>query len=173
MTAQAMKGVREKCLAVGMDDYLVKPVRARELHETIENVLGGGFVSRLESEQEHAGQHFDWEFALGVVDGDRELLRELIEAFLEECPRYMLDIDSAIKRNDPETLRRAAHTVKGGMRHFGAGPAIETAERLEQLARSGVCGEKAVSLQGDLKRQVERLLPEMAAYAGSIAVPRE
>ncbi|MGE3317519.1 MAG: response regulator, partial [Planctomycetaceae bacterium] len=173
MTAQAMKGVREKCLAVGMDDYLVKPVRARELHETIERVLGGGIGFRVDREHERNGLPLDWSVALGVVDGDRELLREIIDAFLEECPRLMGELESAIAHADVSALRRAAHTVKGGLRTFGAGMAIDIAERLEQMGRSGRIEENAVELNSDLKRHVDQLVPELAAYAGSIAVPRE
>lgn len=175
MTAQAMKGVREKCLAVGMDDYLVKPVRARELHETIERLFGSGtgLSARAEREPEATNRRLDWSVALAAVDGDRELLREIIEAFMEECPRLMREIESAVGRTDVDTLRRAAHTVKGGLRTFGAGTAQDLAEKLEQMGRRRECGASAAALTAELKGHVERLIPELSAYAGSLAIVRE
>ncbi len=166
MTAQAMKGVREKCLAAGMDEYLVKPVRARDLYETIERVMKNTTsVNASQDQRTQSGRpQVDWSAAMKAVDGDQQLLREVIEAFLEECPRMVEECEQSIANSDAAVLRRAAHTIKGGLRTFGAEPAMEVAARLEELGRAG-------ELQGSqevlaaLKQQLDQVLPELSACA--------
>jgi len=168
MTAQAMKGVRERCLEVGMDDYLVKPVRARELHDTIERVLGGTPApQRIDEGHDAPGVPLNWSNALRAVDGDRELLREVIEAFLEECPKLVEQIGESLDRSDADTLRRAAHTVKGALRTFGAEPCMALAERLEDMGRRRELN-SAPEAYNSLKQQLEHLVPQLSAFAVNI-----
>jgi signal transduction histidine kinase/HPt (histidine-containing phosphotransfer) domain-containing protein len=156
MTAQAMKGDRERCLESGMDDYLSKPVRAAQLYGMIASVLSRSAAAGLPGEEpaaerpnakssglpavapiESDGGSLAWSKALAAVDGDSNLLTELAGAFLEESPRLLRDIEGAILRTDAPLLNRAAHTIKGGLRMFGADAAYNLACRLEVLGREG------------------------------------
>ncbi|WP_438016285.1 response regulator [Sorangium sp. So ce315] len=115
---------------------------------------------------------FDRTRALERTGGDADLLRELAEVFLEECPRWMADIDEAVTAGDARKLQRAAHSLKGGVDSFGARGAFEAAFALEKMARANELGSLAEA-QFALRAQVERLIPELAAFVreGSPADP--
>jgi PAS domain S-box-containing protein len=136
MTAHALKGDRERCLAAGMDAYVSKPLRSRELFDALASVVpaAGGGASRP-AEPEAAADAFDMAAALERVDGDRELMRELAGLFLGECPQRMAEIRQAIDRKDGPGLQRAAHYLKGSVGNFAARAAHEAAGRLELAGR--------------------------------------
>jgi signal transduction histidine kinase/DNA-binding response OmpR family regulator len=178
MTAHAMKGDRARCLAVGMDEYVSKPVRERQLLTALRNVLGSE-VAPPPAEQPEAipepdQQVIDWEAALKICAGDRELLRDIAEAFLEEHPRRIDEIRRAIDSADWELLHRAAHTIKGSMRYFGAAAVFDRAFGLEQLAANQSL-EGAEEIFGLLKQELAKLVPHLINYVqgrgGPAAVP--
>ncbi|MBI3861175.1 MAG: response regulator [Planctomycetia bacterium] len=160
MTAQAMQGDRERCLAAGMDDYLTKPVRSAELYATINMIAGRPRETAKESTGVRApsapppkpqaiaprtganGQaalpkSLELNEALKSLDGDAKLLADIVRIFLVESPRLIEEIETAIARTDGPLLRRAAHTIKSGLRMFGAEDAYDLACRLEGLGRTG------------------------------------
>jgi CheY-like chemotaxis protein/HPt (histidine-containing phosphotransfer) domain-containing protein len=167
MTAHALKGDRERCLAAGMDEYVAKPVRERQLLTALRAVLGEN-VPPLPDEQPEifaeADDHvIDWQVALKICAGDRELLRDVAEAFLEEHPRRIDEIRRAIDAADWELLHRAAHTIKGSMRYFGAAAVFDRAFGLEQLAASRSL-DGAEEIFGLLKQELAKLLPHLINY---------
>ena len=91
------------------------------------------------------------------------MLRDLVQAFLEEQPRRADEIRKAIDTADWELLHRAAHTIKGSMRYFGASAVFDRAFGLEQLAaRKTLDGaEEIFSL---LKQELAKLLPHLINY---------
>ena len=139
MTAYAMKGDRERCLAAGMDDYVSKPIHAETLFDTIAAVLGPGSPCghRGKSLSESAESAIDWDAALEAVDGEESLLQTLVQAVLEESPQILEAIRRAIADNDASSLRLAAHTLKGSIRYFRANNAFDAAFRLERMGRDG------------------------------------
>jgi PAS domain S-box-containing protein len=130
MTAHAMKGSREQCLASGMDAYIAKPFRGLELFAVIDEVLG----CRSESERDHA--LFEEAAVDQFVGGGGELLRELIHIFIESRPRLIAQIRQAISDNDPYALEQAAHSVRGSLSVFSASKPMATALRLEALGKN-------------------------------------
>jgi PAS domain S-box-containing protein len=136
MTAHALKGDRERCLAAGMDAYVSKPLRPQELFD----VLGGLLPAVAEggpspAEPEAPPVAFDLTAALERVDGDLDLMKELAGLFLGECPQRMAEIRQAISCRDGPGLQRAAHYFKGSVGNFGAHRAYEAAGRLERDGR--------------------------------------
>jgi PAS domain S-box-containing protein len=138
MTAHAMKGDRERCLAAGMDGYTSKPIRMRELEQAIAELISPPKPSKAPvSVRSHADGVIDYAALLAGVDGDRRLLRELVRLFLADCPQRLAEIKEAIRRGDAETLRIAAHTLKGSVGNFAAQKAFAASQRLENMGRDG------------------------------------
>ena len=137
MTAHAMKGDRERCLAEGMDAYVSKPLRPRELFEVLERLAPATAANPAAdgSAAPPPPPAFDVAAALDRVDGDVELMKELAGLFLDECPQRMADIHAAILRRDPSDLKKSAHVLRGSVANFGAQAATEAARRLETAGR--------------------------------------
>ena len=111
--------------------------------------------------------------APGVVDagtlldrfqGDRNLMQQIIEAFELECPRLLREARLAADNGDAAGIHRAAHTLKGSMRHFGRSAAYETAARLETIARKGDAG-AAKEMVATLEREIAELRATLARIA--------
>ena len=79
----------------------------------------------------------DFATALRWVDGDRALLAEIIEIFLEECPRRLHDLDQAVKEGNASGVRQSAHSLKGMVACFAARPAQGLADEMEGLGKAG------------------------------------
>ena len=75
----------------------------------------------------------DLSLAIKAADGDLELLQVVIEAFLEEYPALLAELETAIRAGDNAVVQRASHTIKGTLRLFGNVPSKELAERLEEM----------------------------------------
>jgi CheY-like chemotaxis protein len=161
MTAHAMKGDRERCLEAGMDDYVAKPIRSQQLFETIEAVLGRSAETEPHADPTPAdGGIVDWSEALKVVKGDRALLKDLVETFLQEAPRLMEAMRQAIADSDSGALRIAAHTLKGPIRYLGAAEAFEQAWELERMGKDGNLENAEAglaALQGEMARLISIL----------------
>jgi HPt (histidine-containing phosphotransfer) domain-containing protein len=167
MTAHALKGDRERCLEAGMDEYVAKPVRERTLLTALRAVLGEEVPPVPAQAPDVPAQPdldvIDWEEALKICSGDYALLRDISEAFLEEHPRRLEELRRAIDTADWELLHRAAHTIKGSMRYFGAPAVFDRAFGLEQLAASQSLdgAEEILSL---LKQELAKLVPHLINY---------
>ena len=159
MTAHAMKGDRERCLAAGMDGYTSKPIRLRELEQAIAQLIRPPKLAKV-AVPDQADGVVDHAALLEGVDGNRRLLRELARLFLADCPRRLAEIKEAIRRGDAGALGRAAHTLKGSVGNFAAKNAFAAAQRLEFMGSDGDldnAGEACVTLESELVRLTEEL----------------
>lgn len=139
LTAHAMKGDRERCLAVGMNEYVSKPFRPQELFAAVERVHEDESPPEPSVEPQvhtNGAPPMDQQRALENVGGNHEILQEMIELFIGECPKQMHEIESAHADGDLQRLTRSAHTLKGSVALFAADAATEAAKRIEFMGRN-------------------------------------
>ena len=79
----------------------------------------------------------DWKHSLSIVGGDHKLLREVVEACLEDWPRWIHDFERGLAQQEAPLFRRAAHSVRGACRTFGLEPLVAPTQELETLALAG------------------------------------
>jgi HPt (histidine-containing phosphotransfer) domain-containing protein len=103
-------------------------------------------------------QSLNWEAALEYVGGDERLLRELLSVFVEECPRWLADLDRHIAAGDPEGVRLAAHKLKGALVNLGAERPGALAAGIEALGRGrSLAGVDTMIAR--LREELDQLLP--------------
>jgi HPt (histidine-containing phosphotransfer) domain-containing protein len=98
----------------------------------------------------------NWPEALSAVGGDRELLQQLIAAFLHESPVLMAGLERAAVQGDRAELQRQAHSLKSSIRFFGVESATALAGRLEELGGEGGF-DAAPPLVTELKAELKEL----------------
>ena len=169
VTAHAMKGDRERCLAAGMDDYITKPIRPDILKKVLEQWLPPlPAPSASAPALSPPPPSFDLQAALERVEGDRELLSEMATLFLGEYPRFVHQLHQAIADNDAETLNYAAHTLKGSVGNFVDEEAAAAASLLEKMGRAGELTQ-APAVLARLESALARLTPALAKLTTELA----
>jgi CheY-like chemotaxis protein len=162
MTANAMRGDKEKYLACGMDGYISKPIHPEGLFAEIERCLAivGGGKSMTENSRE-VKEQIDRVSLLERVEGDQELLAEMIHLFQEDAPKLLAKMRDALQRGDMALLERSAHSLKGAMGNLSARAAADAASHLEKDAKNKDAKSARESL-AEVERAVNYLLPALA-----------
>jgi two-component system, sensor histidine kinase and response regulator len=153
MTAHAMAGDRDKCLAAGMDDYVAKPLRPDEVDEMLARWLPS--VAPGEQGNGHENGSGAGETAVDPIDDERfddlardfapEVVREVVHAFIDSTPSIIERIVLAAEGADHTEIAQGAHRLKGGCLAVGAGQLNDIADELETLGRERASG---AALQG-------------------------
>ena len=153
MTANVQDGERQKCMQVGMNDYMSKPIKLQKLKDMLLQWLPetGNHTDSLSTTQqelealpEHNLQEPSAQYsASGPIDEERiEELREsvssafsqMVEAYLEDLPELTSSLEQAVNNKDYEQTQHFAHSIKGSSKNFGAVELAEVAKELEDLA---------------------------------------
>jgi two-component system, sensor histidine kinase and response regulator len=122
MTAHAMTGDRERCLAAGMDDYLSKPLRPKALDIVLERWLGvAPIVAAPADPAEAASTALVDEARMRTFRDDYpDIVDQLVDLFLQSTPPLLDELHAALDGDDGKELRRAAHKLKGSCQNVGA-----------------------------------------------------
>ena len=169
MTAHAMQGDRERCIAAGMDGYLAKPIDPKSFLQTVEGISQR--ATQSETTPQEAGSRdassdapraLDTKALLEWFSGNRKLLRSIVKTFRDDCPRMMARIRSALAANDANLLADGAHALKGSVGNFGPTAALDTTRKMEKIARQGKL-DGAWELYATLEDEIALLLPALHA----------
>jgi len=162
MTAHAMAGDRERCLAAGMDDYVSKPLRKQDLLRA----LAG--ASPAEAGDEDGTAHlYSREQLLTQCDGDADLMGELVSIFHENTPQIVRAIGEAVATSDAVNLAAHSHKLLSSLGAFGAGRARTLALRLERHGQESNF-EGAIERSTELERETDKIY---AALADFVSLP--
>ncbi|GAB4353575.1 MAG: hypothetical protein Kow006_18790 [Gammaproteobacteria bacterium] len=171
MTANAMQGDRERCLAAGMDDYITKPIDPARLRRVLERWLPAHCAQPVDNESPQARNRqetgvdrdqpvFDLEGVTRRLMGDTDLVRSIAEAFKEDAPRQLAQLEAHLANGALDDAAAQSHKLKGAAANVGGVALSATASRIELAARQG----DRATLEAELAllgRQLSELLKAM------------
>jgi two-component system, sensor histidine kinase and response regulator len=167
MTAHAMKGDKERCLAAGMDDYLSKPLEIEELFSTIERWISSEIpsVENLPSEVKPEGigsistEPINLEKAMPRFDYDKAFFNEMLGEFVEHLEERIELLRKALSSQNADELARLAHNLKGASANFNAENLNASALELETRSKDG-----DLSGAEELIARIEAELPRLRDF---------
>ena len=155
MTANAMDGDRERCLASGMSDYLSKPVRSDRLREVLEKVCPNrGLNSDSTLASDSIDRSGSAEFRQLVSEVGAELAKEILDAFVEDSRVAIAELEQGVIDRDAKSILRRAHTLKGASATCGGRSIVYTCLQIETFAKEGEFSE-LVGLVKELSNELE------------------
>ena len=174
MTAHAMTGDRERCLAAGMDDHIAKPLDPEELKRVLESWLMGNRSKKMPENDKALltlPPVFDpqltginYQVGLERVMSNHTLYRQLLVSFYHDHQHDAEQLESAIQRNDWQTTRLIAHTLKGVAGNLGVEAVQKLAAVLEQTVRSGKVPVDSPVLS-ELKTELAKVMTSLKVLA--------
>ena len=130
MTAHAMTGEKEKCLQMGMNDYVSKPIKETVLYNVI-----GQHAQNLPEINHQTFEHIQLDYLRSLSGGDKEFEKQLLEQFLKQVPEELHQLQTAIEKKNFESIRQTAHSLKSTVGYVGLSNELsDTLSRMEKDA---------------------------------------
>jgi two-component system, sensor histidine kinase and response regulator len=152
MTAYSAKEDREKCLLAGMDYYISKPINNEELYTALDQILD----DRQPRHSQSSAIPTDLKDMIERMDGNLELLAELVEMFFEDYPKDLFKLNRALEKKDLKTLVYVTHGLKGELGNMGMTTAYKIACDLDKLFKKNNL-EEAPEMVRKLIREVKAM----------------
>ncbi len=167
MTAHALKGDREKCIAAGMDGYVSKPINLKELESVLKEWTNkrSQAMEGIKEDGQETPQVFDSQALSDRLMGDPEIIAEVIKVFLEDTAAQLEGIRKAAAAGDAQSLNALAHTVKGSSGNVGGMAMSAAAKSLEIAAKEGRSTD-FVPLASKLEEQFALLKRKLEEHLG-------
>jgi signal transduction histidine kinase/DNA-binding response OmpR family regulator/CHASE3 domain sensor protein len=170
LTAHALAGDREACLAAGMDDYVAKPLRSTDLQRVIRRMVGaaadtppGAAPINEPAARAETPEQLDREALLQDAGGDAELLRRMVAKFRDQTASLLRRAHAALASGNAAELREAAHSLKGSVGYWLKGAAFEAARALEDQGRTSDLTQGSASF-ATLEQELRRLQLELDRF---------
>ena len=185
MTASAMPGDREKCLAAGMDDYIAKPVRPEDVRAIVERwgasasfnasppVADAPPQARVEPTTTPAADAdepvVDMERLMEFTEGNAENLRELVSLYIDQTVGQLEQLEAAVRTNQPQEARRIAHSCAGASATCGVTKLVPL---LRELERQGIQGQltNGAELMEQIAKEFAQVRVVLSPYQNTGAV---
>jgi signal transduction histidine kinase/CheY-like chemotaxis protein/HPt (histidine-containing phosphotransfer) domain-containing protein len=138
LTAHAMMGYREKCLKAGMNEYISKPIIAKNMIEMIDSILDvkNAAVAEKTDTPAVSTSLFDFERLKKISADDHEFEKDLLSSFIEDVEKKIAQLDELQKKNEIKNIADLAHTIKGASYSVGAQKVGDEAFGIEISAKS-------------------------------------
>ena len=165
LTASAIKGEREKCIAAGMNDYITKPINEEQFLKTIDKwILPGGEEqpNKVEMEQAPAQQNetlYDLAGLRTISKGREPFVRKMVDMFCEQTPLTVKEMIDAYHANDLEQMGAIAHKLKSNIDNLNISPLQKVIRDIEHVGREKI---DDISLPASLK-QTDLIIQQVIA----------
>ena len=158
MTAHAMTGEKEKCLQLGMNDYVSKPIKETVLY----NLIARHAQNTPENPDRNL-QNIDLDYLHQLSGNDRDFESQILQQFIVQVPEELQQLQEAVSNNHYNEIRRVAHSLKSTVGYVGLAEELHPPlHRVEKAAEK----EEAVMMQNDLQYITEKCQKALAEVEG-------
>jgi len=138
MTALAMSKDRERCLAVGMDDFIAKPINGSKIYQVLKKFCAKKNEQQTDVKSEVTNEFFDQSHLMNICSKDADIIIEIIGIYKKDAYQYINDLKRFHEVNDPEAYYKKLHTLKGNSANIGANRLQSIIVEMEESGKSQI-----------------------------------